>query len=654
MAGTETPALSVELNPNTPKHVKDKKCPWCGQPFTSSSLGRHLDLYIRPNNPKKPDGIHDVTAIRRLRGTITRRRTKGTCRRRDASASAAGSAAPSGAPSKDGISPAPSDVVQSPAPPPMLAGTPAATHSNRRSVSTPFGRNFPFNTPWEATGVIDLSQRSNGVASHTEERQALPDGSRSLAPIPPPPPSHTFSSGQQPLHHQPDPRQLIQEAQDTARAAELALREMICSWRAAKLHVDLHQMPFDFDPLALDFPALVLQCLEPPPTIFSSTFYPTSTSWSLQPPGWDQFKALEKYFQDEFNKWHISCRAATTAVNEDLSYPPPVNFVNVDIKEAIRRSETINKTLGKAVSEHLKKTFGVWEASSQFDREKMWQLELARSVARKQKDINTLKEEQHRVRQENNNLKLQIEHLNVLQQPREYKLQTPATLPIEKKLIDYMSELIVVHEISGVGLEHGHRHHDLNTVCKEAIARWKKVVQSGRQGPPPPAPAPAQAPQQQQQQQQHQPVSEPQFPQTTSVPGGGPSPHNPLMLYNSAIAANYTTKNPPTSSNAAPSRPRQQQQPSTTAQAMRDRNKNRDPASDEEEDGDGYEEGEEGEEGDNDEEQEGGDEDAEMVDTEAEVQRSNSKRQPRQQADGSSGETGGGGSSGAGEPMKTN
>lgn len=209
MADSETPALSVESStPNGPKHIKDKKCPWCGTPFTSSSLGRHLDLYVRPNNPKQPDGIHDVAAIRRLRGTITRRRTKGTHRRRDAS-SAAGSATP-GAPSKDGISPSPSE---SPAP--------TATQSNRGSVSTHFGRSHPFNTPWEVTGVI------NGVPSHLEERQGLPDGPRSLAPVPPPPPPHSSYS-------QPDPRQLVQDAQDTARAAELALREMVCSWRAAK------------------------------------------------------------------------------------------------------------------------------------------------------------------------------------------------------------------------------------------------------------------------------------------------------------------------------------------------------------------------------------------------------------------------------------
>jgi hypothetical protein len=60
------------------KAAKDKNCPFCGQAFTSSSLGRHLDLYIRAKNPKAPDGIHVVDEIRRLRGGITRRQAKGS------------------------------------------------------------------------------------------------------------------------------------------------------------------------------------------------------------------------------------------------------------------------------------------------------------------------------------------------------------------------------------------------------------------------------------------------------------------------------------------------------------------------------------------------------------------------------------------------
>lgn len=68
--------------PETPqlKARKDKTCPFCGQSFTSSSLGRHLDLFIRAKNPKAPDGKHNVEEIRKMRETITRRNMKGVKR----------------------------------------------------------------------------------------------------------------------------------------------------------------------------------------------------------------------------------------------------------------------------------------------------------------------------------------------------------------------------------------------------------------------------------------------------------------------------------------------------------------------------------------------------------------------------------------------
>lgn len=63
------------------KAPKDKNCPFCGQSFTSSSLGRHLDLYIRAKNPKPPDGVHVVDEIRKIRGSITRRQVKGSTKK---------------------------------------------------------------------------------------------------------------------------------------------------------------------------------------------------------------------------------------------------------------------------------------------------------------------------------------------------------------------------------------------------------------------------------------------------------------------------------------------------------------------------------------------------------------------------------------------
>lgn len=55
----------------------DRRCQYCQHHFTSSSLGRHLDQFLFR---KKPDGIHDVEEIRRLRGSITRRTAKASAK----------------------------------------------------------------------------------------------------------------------------------------------------------------------------------------------------------------------------------------------------------------------------------------------------------------------------------------------------------------------------------------------------------------------------------------------------------------------------------------------------------------------------------------------------------------------------------------------
>lgn len=75
---TDSP-VPGDAQPHTPAKAsvpKDRSCPYCHQAFTSSSLGRHLDLYIKPKNPKPPDGIHNVDEIRNMRGSITRRQAR--------------------------------------------------------------------------------------------------------------------------------------------------------------------------------------------------------------------------------------------------------------------------------------------------------------------------------------------------------------------------------------------------------------------------------------------------------------------------------------------------------------------------------------------------------------------------------------------------
>lgn len=203
---------------STPKAgaTKDKNCPYCGQAFTSSSLGRHLDLYIREKNPKAPDGIHDVESIRKLRGNITRRQVRGSM----------------GAPQREVSTP-----VRTPRPSisaSVSQDTPTVTEPEPVKSTVPKDgqyavdstlSKFPFASRWEATGVInDIPPKSPWEA----ETPAASDAGK-----PRPAPQRTASK-QMMQKAQFDAKQKLADALDTARAAELALREFISSWRSAK------------------------------------------------------------------------------------------------------------------------------------------------------------------------------------------------------------------------------------------------------------------------------------------------------------------------------------------------------------------------------------------------------------------------------------
>ncbi|KAK4105269.1 hypothetical protein N658DRAFT_440231 [Parathielavia hyrcaniae] len=441
---------------NTTKAAKDKKCPYCHQAFTSSSLGRHLDLYIREKNPKAPDGLHDVEAIRKIRENITRRQPKGAVPRRSTSVSVRAS---STAPRKSPVS---GDADSS------AAKSPLSQREGSQSGSVTANR-YPFKPRWEATGVI------NG----------LQDGSARDADGDGPGRGSRFGSLQrdvsrQTLKQQLDMRQQIQDAQDRARAAELALRELLGSLRAAKQHIDIDSMPFDFDPFSLDFPALTLQCLEPPPTLFASTQHPTPTSWSILPPGRSQLEALHVFFQKEFKGWKVACAAATTVVTDELTYPPaPSTSAGSATKKAqaqIRKAEQVATKMEKHVYDHLEATYAIWGALAQEQREQLWRLELARGVGRKQKQVDRLREGQHLLRQENTNLKMQLEQLTSLRQPQDFKIALPSTIFVDEKLMARVVEEGLEHRKELVGLNITSRDADLSTLVSSAIDRWKHVV----------------------------------------------------------------------------------------------------------------------------------------------------------------------------------
>lgn len=164
--------------------LKDRRCQYCGQAFTSSSLGRHLDQFLFK---KKPDGIHDVEEIRRIRSGITRRQARTSSGKRDGSP----------------------DQAERKGPP----GTNAAGSSASKSRDAPV--RMMFNTPtWHATGVInDIPNPSRS----TDGPRIAPAQSRAGSLQLP-----DFAS-----------RGATANNPDTMKALELALREVLDNIKAA-------------------------------------------------------------------------------------------------------------------------------------------------------------------------------------------------------------------------------------------------------------------------------------------------------------------------------------------------------------------------------------------------------------------------------------
>lgn len=90
-----------------------------------------------------------------------------------------------------------------------------------------------------------------------------------------------------------------------------------------------------------------------------------------------------------------------------------------------------------------------------------------------------MKEQQHKLQQENTNLKTQVDQLNRLQQPKEFKMLSPATIPFERDLVAFAYEQ-GVKGAKSIGFSMEDRHVDLASLVTRCIDRWKNVIVSNR------------------------------------------------------------------------------------------------------------------------------------------------------------------------------
>ncbi|KAK8034682.1 hypothetical protein PG993_009677 [Apiospora rasikravindrae] len=423
-----------------PGAPKDRSCPYCAQPFTSSSLGRHLDLYIKEKNPKPPDGLHDVDAIRKMRGTITRRQPRGSLARRDASTPSTPTGSTATAPRKSSAHDA-------------NAQRPSIPKEGQYFVDQ--APKWPLPPSWEATGVMNDLPARNGDIQAGPWDEADPTRRQSLQP------QRVPSRAAQ--KQQLDARQKLTDAVDTARAAELALREMLSSWRAANPRLSCPDAPVS--PSAAH--SLLVHAASDIYFVVHTTACPEAirSSEDLVSRG---VQAMEGRL----------CRRHH-GFERRFDIPAFANPRPLDLRESVKKAEKAAANLEKQVSEHLQSTYAVWEQLTAQRRNELWTLELARSVGRRQKEVDKFKESQHYLRQENVNLKSQIDQLNHLQQPREFRVMPPATVPFNPSIVSYCLEFGMKGP-QAVGLNLDDRHVDLTTLVSRAIERWKNVIVSSR------------------------------------------------------------------------------------------------------------------------------------------------------------------------------
>lgn len=232
---------------------------------------------------------------------------------------------------------------------------------------------------WQSTGVI------TGLPSHSADMDRFTKtwaiSESKLAPI---------------RSRSIDRAQL--EGDETGRAAQLALREVLDSLEAARSR-DYQANMWDFDFYGTTFPGLCLRLLESPRLLFSVHPSPSEESWPLDPPGHIQFYAL---------------RDAIATRGAKMGLAPS----SVEVDRALR---------------HLDNMYTTFSALSDPEKSSTWRLETLRAYSKTQKRLHEKTAELKLVRQQAEFFRQQFERAVAASRRSNAATPTSATLPAETR-----------------------------------------------------------------------------------------------------------------------------------------------------------------------------------------------------------------------------
>ncbi|KAL8700914.1 MAG: hypothetical protein Q9201_005183 [Fulgogasparrea decipioides] len=301
--------------------VKNTSCRYCGTPFTTSSLGRHLDLYIRETNPKPPDGIHDVEEIRRLRGNVTRRQAKSSTKGEGSTPSNA--------------KPASIHDQRSPS---------AALQQNGKSPANGAQKGEMNRAGWQATGVINGLPVSRVSPSRLLSRA---EGSR---------------SNKQEIAR----KEVAIDERDRTLAVELALKEVLENVRAASMRAH-PPSPFDFDFFRLGFPGLCLRCMPPPRSMSSHHSNLGQETWPLDPPGRLEFEYVKRYTFAKVQEWKAR-------ITLDDQHSDHIGEIDPQLNAKLAREEP-------TYHNHVLQMYSNWQGLPEEKKLDEWRLECQKAYA---------------------------------------------------------------------------------------------------------------------------------------------------------------------------------------------------------------------------------------------------------------------------------
>lgn len=362
------------------KLTKSHACPFCKLQFTSSSLGRHLDLYIRSANPKQSDDVHDLDKIRTMRGRITRRqpRTSRAKQEIESTSELCDSSVDSPANHDDHSETADVDMQSRDdaaiASPVDGAGSGMISPVNHRANDK---ISVAFNTAnWQATGVINHVSSGAGLSNDGREVPVMPTATTTV-----PQPDH------------------LSDDVDIGRAAQLALREVLQSLESARAQVPPQPL-FVFDYFSMSFPAVCLHTLPGSLTSAHTGTYTPKGTWSFDPPSAPHLEAVQK---------HITSRAKQAGLAAD----------SPDLQR---------------IYSHLDDAYSHWTSLSIMDQEQSWKIEGLRAYAATSQSTKNKDAELTLLKQQLHHMRSQYDAVCSDQLPRELLLRPLDALPLSQEL----------------------------------------------------------------------------------------------------------------------------------------------------------------------------------------------------------------------------